>query len=1096
MKKQNNNVDKSAKSNPARNICIVTPHLIDHGPLHETAGAMSGLARVLSAAGNRVTLLFVPEFNSVDEGGINFLKDYFYDNHLIELDVLLEARDLLPSLTYPQKKSVAVYYYLKDRDFDGVYFALEGGLAYYSLIAVDTGMFEQRPEISVVAQSPLLWLSEADRFFLRNVDELSVHHMEKMSLELADCAVCLSEATKTWFEKASWKLPKKTDVITALLPSEWSNLPAIRDLDHHRNGPIREIALLALWNFRDGLTLVCDALDELSKDSPPDVSITAFGWFGQILGEHTGGMLVRRARRWPFRLQIFPHTSVRQILEYCASNNVLAVIPAWESASGYWVSACLKGRIPFVATEAGANGELVPAELKPGAVTKVSAKALSAAILQAIATPLPTPGYDDRDLRAKWIAHAKSMARVKPPVAPRKGGKLPLVSIVCVHFDRPHYLMQAIDAIEHQTYSNIEVILVDDGSRRPESKVALDRLRPRFHTKGWKIIEQENKYLGAARNAGVLASRGDYVLFVDDDNALFRDGVRQFVVAMETSGADICTAFHKVFHDDDIPISETLKKVHYLPLGGSLDLGLVQDSFGDANAMVRRSVFDNIGLQNDDYGYTANDWEFFARAELAGLKVRVIPEPLYWYRSKTEGMYRTSHWYNNRLPILEAYRKADFKGIDVYYHLAMSAFSPESEINGLRENLRQSESDRRYLKLAEMDGNGQEAVSLLAEIAAAEGRADTALTLLGAVNHNAFRYSAEERLGTEPLRGDAYKELVAGTQIPRAVSLDDIRRFETLSTISLDRIPLNYVEEPDKFFLQAREGETSVAVLPACCAEDTVSAGLTVSMDQELASACDVLVQLVPFHTDPVISVAAAGKTATPGSSGWIPISRGYTEVAIEALFSTPSTEPLSLLLAVRAREGSTASVLACFSKIIVKRAAADRMSRRPRLGAPPSKMRSRRLWPEEYQSAKLLTNYKSSLPALMFAPDKGGIFLRPSEAGPVMAIIHGGLPALARGLLARVEVAHEESSPFEFAMALCEPSKSITWVDGQPTAYAAFSGWVRVSECFKLIDVEARVQYLSRQKLDIVIAIRLPPGSKASPANAFWRQFIMLWDE
>ena len=176
MKKPNSKADKSAKPNPARNICIVAPHLIDHGPLHETAGAMTGLARVLSAAGNRVTLLFVPEFNTVDDGGINFLKDYFYDNHLVELEVLLEARDLLPSLTYPQKKSVAVYYYLKDKGFDGVYFALEGGLSYYSLIAADTGMFAERPEIAVVAQSPLMWLGEADRFFLRNVDELSVHH--------------------------------------------------------------------------------------------------------------------------------------------------------------------------------------------------------------------------------------------------------------------------------------------------------------------------------------------------------------------------------------------------------------------------------------------------------------------------------------------------------------------------------------------------------------------------------------------------------------------------------------------------------------------------------------------------------------------------------------------------------------------------------------------------------------------------------------------------------------------------------------------------------------------------------------------------------
>src|SRR5262249_32288404 len=149
----------------------------------------------------------------------------------------------------------------------------------------------------------------------------------------------------------------------------------------------------------------------------------------------------------------------------------------------------------------------------------------------------------------------------------------------------------------------------------------LDRLESEFAARKWRILRQPNKYLGAARNAGIKQARGEFILIMDDDNALFRDGLRKFVHAIRTSGSDICTAFHKVFSGDSVPRSERQGMVHYLPLGAVLDLGLIGNPFGDANAIIRRSAFDKIGLQIEDYGYTAQDWEFYSRATFAGLKL-------------------------------------------------------------------------------------------------------------------------------------------------------------------------------------------------------------------------------------------------------------------------------------------------------------------------------------------------------------------------------------------------------------------------------------------------------------------------------------------
>jgi len=387
---------------------------------------------------------------------------------------------------------------------------------------------------------------------------------------------------------------------------------------------------------------------------------------------------------------------------------------------------------------------------------------------------------------------------------------------------------------------------------------------------------------------------------MDDDNALFRDGLQKFVSAIQTSGSDICTAFHKVFTGDSVPRSERHGMIHYLPLGAVLDLGVIGNPFGDANAIIRRSTFDRIGLQIEDYGYTANDWEFYARATLAGLKLLVIPEALYWYRSSTQAMYRTSHWYDNRLPILAAFKKYDFHGLEFLYHLALAAFVPESEINSLRENLRRSSSDPRYLRLCELEPNSTAAIELLAEIAAAEARPDTALVLLGRSQVSEFRTTVVDRLSAQPLLDNVPRELAAGLTTERRFSHRDLMSLEASTSSPSGGAPLCYVEPPDKCFLQSTDGNTSIAVLPAGCPSSTVSAFLTASLDQELAAPAEMMVMLAPFDIEPAIAVQGAKRSPAEGSSGWCPVSHPFTPRKLEAVFSAPSYRPLNLILAIR----------------------------------------------------------------------------------------------------------------------------------------------------------------------------------------------------
>ena len=129
-----------------------------------------------------------------------------------------------------------------------------------------------------------------------------------------------------------------------------------------------------------------------------------------------------------------------------------------------------------------------------------------------------------------------------------KPSSYPLVSVCLATFNRPSLLAQALESLRCQDYPNFEVLLVDDGSDEPDALVFLDQLEPEFKAKGWRIIRQENNYVGAARNNGARHARGEYLLFMDDDNYAEPHEISTFVKAATYSRADVLTCAIKRFH--------------------------------------------------------------------------------------------------------------------------------------------------------------------------------------------------------------------------------------------------------------------------------------------------------------------------------------------------------------------------------------------------------------------------------------------------------------------------------------------------------------------------------------------------------------------
>ncbi len=110
-----------------------------------------------------------------------------------------------------------------------------------------------------------------------------------------------------------------------------------------------------------------------------------------------------------------------------------------------------------------------------------------------------------------------------------------LVSLIIPVYNVEEYLRQCFDSVEQQTYQNLEVIIVNDGSTDNSASICIDYAQKNK----WIYIEQKNSGLSAARNAGIDVANGDYLCFLDSDDWLEPDMIKTLFIAATTNDAGI-----------------------------------------------------------------------------------------------------------------------------------------------------------------------------------------------------------------------------------------------------------------------------------------------------------------------------------------------------------------------------------------------------------------------------------------------------------------------------------------------------------------------------------------------------------------------------
>ena len=122
-----------------------------------------------------------------------------------------------------------------------------------------------------------------------------------------------------------------------------------------------------------------------------------------------------------------------------------------------------------------------------------------------------------------------------------------LITIVVPVYNVEKYLKKCIESIINQTYKNLEIILVDDGSPDNCGKICDDYKKQDSRI---KVIHKKNGGLSDARNAGIDIANGEYITFIDSDDYIDDDYVELLYNAIVKDKTDMVISSHKVIYDN------------------------------------------------------------------------------------------------------------------------------------------------------------------------------------------------------------------------------------------------------------------------------------------------------------------------------------------------------------------------------------------------------------------------------------------------------------------------------------------------------------------------------------------------------------------
>lgn len=214
----------------------------------------------------------------------------------------------------------------------------------------------------------------------------------------------------------------------------------------------------------------------------------------------------------------------------------------------------------------------------------------------------------------------------------------PLISVIIPAYNAEAFIATTISSVLNQTYKNIEVLVVDDGSQdqTPDIVEAIAETDPRL-----KLLRQANQGVAIARNLAIQQSQGEYIAPIDADDIWYPQKLEKqvecFLSADESVG--LVYTWSVLVDAEDIPTGGALTSYQE----GNILKPLIYNNFvGNASTpLIRRSCLEKIGNYNAQLkaqnAQGCEDWDIYLRIA-EQYQFRVVPELLVGYRQLVGSM--------------------------------------------------------------------------------------------------------------------------------------------------------------------------------------------------------------------------------------------------------------------------------------------------------------------------------------------------------------------------------------------------------------------------------------------------------------------------
>lgn len=280
----------------------------------------------------------------------------------------------------------------------------------------------------------------------------------------------------------------------------------------------------------------------------------------------------------------------------------------------------------------------------------------------------------------------------------------PLISVVVPVYNVEEFLDECVQSIVNQTYRNLEIVLVDDGSTDHCPEICDEWMRKDSRI---QVIHKNNGGLSSARNAGIVQATGEYIGFIDSDDYIHPQMYEHLLTVLRKSSLKIASCTYKrVLNSDE---TETLNKrcfAEELTLKESLDSVFYGDlSVSVCCKLFAKEIFDSVyfpvGETNEDACVT------IPTIALSG-GVVYIRENMYYYRDRSTSITH-SYWktdanivYQHLKQMQEQLHQIGVNNLSSFYvYLGKSAYSTALYLdkNFSRITEKAKENQRKYITI-------------------------------------------------------------------------------------------------------------------------------------------------------------------------------------------------------------------------------------------------------------------------------------------------------------------------------------------------------------------------------------------------------------